>query len=194
MHEIGTIPDCPNYSFTVTGLPCAAPPPSQVVSEKPTAQPEPSTSASRSPVSSGVECRSGGANNDYQLVLTFPSAVTFINATLASGIGTVSSSSGSGTSTITLNLTGVTNAQNIAALLFGVSDGSTAGELSVPAGILVGDTNGNGTVNASDVGQVKSKSGQTTDASNFRNDVTANGNINASDVSLVKARSGTAIP
>ena len=30
----------------------------------------------------GIECRSGGAANDYQAVLTFPSAVTFTNAAI----------------------------------------------------------------------------------------------------------------
>jgi hypothetical protein len=180
VHEIGTIPDCPNYSFTVTGLPCSAPAPSQVVSRKihngaPFDIDLPLTG------NSGVECRTGGANNDYQLVLTFPSAVTFINATLASGAGTVSSSSGSGTSTITLNLTGVTNAQNIATLLFGVSDGIIAGELSVPVGILVGDTNGDRFVNSGDTLQTRNRAGQVTGAANFRSDVNLDGSINSGD-------------
>ena len=56
--------------------------------------------------------------------------------------------------------------------------------------ILVGDTNGNGTVNASDVSQTKAQTGQAVTASNFRADVTANGVINASDVSLGKIEIG----
>jgi hypothetical protein len=61
-------------------------------------------------------------------------------------------------------------------------------------GVLLGDTNGNGAVNASDVSQTKSRSGQTSGGTNFRSDVTTNGSINASDVSLVKLRSGSALP
>ena len=61
-------------------------------------------------------------------------------------------------------------------------------------GVLVGDTTGNGSVNASDVSQTKLKAGQTIDVTNFRNDVTVNGSINASDVSFVKARAGTSLP
>ena len=45
-----------------------------------------------------------------------------------------------------------------------------------------GDTNANGVVNASDVGQTKSQSGQAVTSSNFRTDVTVNGTINASDL------------
>ena len=67
-------------------------------------------------------------------------------------------------------------------------------DITIPMSILVGDTTGNGIVNASDVSQTKSKSGQTVDSSNFRTDVTCNGSINASDVSLVKSKSGTGIP
>src|SRR6185369_8570048 len=49
---------------------------------------------------SGIECRSGGATNDYQVVFTFPSSVTFNNAGVVAGTGTLSSSSGSGTTTV----------------------------------------------------------------------------------------------
>ena len=57
-------------------------------------------------------------------------------------------------------------------------------------GGLAGDTNGNGSVNASDVSQTKAQSGVAVMASNFRTDVNSNGSINASDVSNVKSRSG----
>ena len=142
----------------------------------------------------GVECRSGGANNDYQIVFTFPTAVTFTGAAVSGGVGTVSNSSGSGTTTITLDLTGVTNAQRITITLVGASDGTNTGDLNVPMGVLAGDTTGNGSVNASDVGLTKLKSGQVVDSSNFRNDLNVNGSINASDVSSVKLKSGSALP
>ena len=62
---------------------------------------------------SGIECRSGGASNDYQVVFTFPSASYFHFAAVTAGAGSVSGSSGSGTRCFTVNLTGVTNAQRI---------------------------------------------------------------------------------
>ena len=144
--------------------------------------------------SPGIECRSGGAANDYQVVLTFPSAVTFANAAVTTGAGSVSGSSGSGTTTVTVNLTGVTNAQTIKVTLLGVTDGVNTGDLTVPMGMLLGDTNGNRSVNASDITQTKIQSGQAATGSNFRTDVNVNGVVNASDVSLVKVRSGTALP
>ena len=47
--------------------------------------------------SPGVECRSGGANGDYQIVFTFLSEVTFDKAVISGGAGTISGTSGSGT-------------------------------------------------------------------------------------------------
>lgn len=51
-------------------------------------------------------------------------------------------------------------------------------------GFLTGDTNGNRTVNATDVSQTKSRLGQAVDATNFRSDLNANGTINAADTAL----------
>jgi hypothetical protein len=103
--------------------------------------------------------------------------------------------SGSGTTTITVDLTNVANAQTITLRLAAVSNGESTADLSVPMGILAGDTTGNGSVTTSDIGQTKGQSGQPVSAANFRSDVTANGgSINASDIGLVKARSGTQLP
>ena len=142
----------------------------------------------------GIECRSGGVNNDYEVVFTFPSAVTFANAAVTSGVGSVSSSSGSGTTTVTVNLTGVTNAQRIMVALQGASDGTNTGDLIVPMGILLGDTNTSASVSAADVAQTKAQSGQATSAANFRTDVNASGSISAADVALVKSKAGTSLP
>ena len=141
----------------------------------------------------GIECRTGGQNGNHQVVFTFPAAVTVQGAGVTSGQGTVSSFTPSGTE-IAVNLTGVTNAQNIVVTLFGVA-GSTTGNVSVPMGVLAGDTNANRSVNATDVTQTKSQSGQAVTGSNFRTDVNADGGfINASDISLVKANSGSSLP
>ena len=57
-----------------------------------------------------------------------------------------------------------------------------------------GDTNGNGSVNSTDVSQTKLKSGQAVDVTNFRTDVNLSNSINATDVSAVKFKAGTALP
>jgi hypothetical protein len=141
----------------------------------------------------GVECRSGGAANDYQMIISFANSVTVGSAAVTSGTGSVSSFSVSG-SQVTVNLTGVTNVQRITVTLFDVNDGTHMGDVPVSMGVLVGDVNGNAVVNASDVSLTKSQVGQAVSGSNFREDVNANGSINSVDVALVKSDVGTALP
>ncbi|MDQ6905659.1 MAG: hypothetical protein M3176_02415, partial [Chloroflexota bacterium] len=95
----------------------------------------------------GIECRSGGATNDYQVVFTFPGAVTFTSAAVTAGTGGVSAMGGSGTTVITVNLTGVTNAQRLTLTLANVNNGANNGDVGVQLGVLLGDTNGDGSVN-----------------------------------------------
>jgi hypothetical protein len=142
----------------------------------------------------GIECRSGGGSNIYQIVATFASAVTASGASVTAGTGSVSMASGNGTNTLTIDLSGVTNAQTITVTLMNVSAGSLSGNIAISMGVLVGDSSGNASVNASDVTQTKGRSGQVTTGTNFRSDVAANGTINASDISLIKSRSGTSLP
>ena len=147
----------------------------------------------------GIECRSGGANNDYQVLFSFPAAITLSGATVAPGTGKSASVQGvpivsaDGTE-VTINLTGVTNAQTMNVQLNNVYDGANTGNVVVRMGVLLGDTSGNGSVNASDVSQTKARSGIAIDATNFRSDTNANGFINGTDVSQVKSNSGHAVP
>ena len=142
----------------------------------------------------GIECRGGGPANDYQIVVTFPNAVTFVGAAVTVGTGTISSSSGSATAKITVNLTGVTNSQRVTIALLRVNDGTTTGDVGVQMDVLLGDSNGDGSVNSADISQTKSKSGQAVDLTNFRTDLNADGSVNSADISLVKSRSGTGLP
>ncbi len=141
----------------------------------------------------GVECRSGGASGIYQMIVQFANAVTVTSASVIGGTGSVSGFSVSG-ATVTVDLMNVANAQTIFVKLTGVNDGTLSGDVPVAMNVLVGDTSGNGSVNASDVSQTKLQSGQAVTGSNFRTDVTVNGSINAGDVSSVKSRSGTSLP
>jgi hypothetical protein len=141
----------------------------------------------------GIECRSGGATNDYQMIINFANSVTVGGASVISGAGTVSSFSVSG-SQVTVNLTSAANAQRITVLLSNVNDGTHMGDVPVSMGVLVGDVNGNATVNASDVSLTKSQVGHVVTGSNFREDVNLNGTISSTDVALVKSKVGTALP
>jgi hypothetical protein len=139
----------------------------------------------------GVECRIGPT---YQMIIDFPTAVTVQSASVTSGTGMVSSFSGSGTTQITVNLSGVTDVQRLTMTLHGVNNGNTTGEVPVSMGVLIGDVNGNASVNASDVALTKSQVGQAVGGSNFREDVNVNGTISATDVALVKSDVGHSLP
>ena len=139
----------------------------------------------------GLECRSSGGN--HQLVMPFATPVTMSAVSVTSGTGSVSDFSFTGTQ-LTVNLTGVTNAQQINVRLRNVSDGVQTNSVNIPMRLLLGDTTANSAVNASDVTQIKQQLGQPVTNANFRRDINANGTINASDVTITKSQIGTSIP
>jgi len=140
----------------------------------------------------GFECRSGGPSGNYSLVFTFSNNLESGNASVTSGTGSVSGTPAISGNTMTVNLTGVTTPQMLTVTLSGVTDQflQTLPSTPVTMSVLVGDTNANGVVNSSDVGQTKSQIGVLVGSSNFRNDANVNGTINGTDVALVKAHIG----
>jgi hypothetical protein len=150
--------------------------------------------------SPGVECRTGGANGNFTVVFTFTNPLTLVGGvSVIGGAATIVPFAGINAGDAhqyIVQLTGVVNAQVVTLQLSNVNDslGNNTPVLQVPIGVLLGDTSGNGTVNATDVSQAKLQSGQPVTGSNFRNDITVNGSINATDVSSVKLKSGTALP
>jgi len=147
----------------------------------------------------GTECRSGGANGNYTIVFTFAVPVSTVgSATLSGRAGSVSNQSIDGTDArqYIVNLTGVTDIQNVTVTLNNVTDvaGNISSSVSATMAVLVGDTNVDRFVDAIDVSQVKSQSGQAVTSSNFREDVNVDGFIDAIDVALVKTKSGNSLP
>jgi hypothetical protein len=143
----------------------------------------------------GIECRTGGANGDFTIVVTFANPVQVSGDSVASSDHQATADPPQVSNNIvTVNLHHVSNAQAITLTLTGVSDGTHTGDVTVPMDVLIGDTTGDRTVDSADVSQTKSRSGQRVSAANFRSDVTADGNINSADISLVKSKSGTALP
>ncbi len=149
----------------------------------------------------GVECRRGGVTGDYTLVVTLLANVSVQEtpqAAVTAGIGMIGSdgvSNGGAVVTsgneVTIPLTNVANAQTITVTLNNVN-GAT--NLAIPMRVLMGDVNGNGAVNATDVGLTKTVVGQAAGAATFRADANADGSISGTDVSLVKAQSGSGLP
>ncbi len=144
----------------------------------------------------GVECRSGGANGDHTIVVTFSNNVVSGNAAVTTGAGSVSGSPTFSGNTMTVNVTGIADVEKAVVTLSGVTDSfaQVLSDTTVNMNVLLGDTNGNKSVSSSDVAQTKAQSGVTVDGTNFREDVVANGLINSSDVGIVKSRSGTGLP
>jgi hypothetical protein len=138
----------------------------------------------------GIECRSGGASQAFQIVVTFQTPIDSASATVTgTGSGTASVSG----NVVTVDLTGVTDQQTITVTLNGTSNGNNF-DVAIPMGMLIGDVTASRVVNSSDITQIGTQSGQPLTNSNFRNDVTVNGTINSSDVTLTQTKSGHALP
>jgi glucose/arabinose dehydrogenase len=147
----------------------------------------------------GIECRSGGASGNYTIVFKFAVPVSSVNnASVTAGTGSVSSRmiDSSNAHQYIVNLTGVSNAQNVTATLTNVVDvaGNTSSSVSATIGVLQGDTNADGFVDSADISQTKSESGNAVTLSNFREDLNLDAFIDSADIAFVKAMSGTSLP
>ena len=89
----------------------------------------------------GVECRQGqGVSLDaHQIVVTFPTSITLGSVSIASGVASLSGFS-LNINEVTVNLTGVANAQTITINLNGVNAGSGPTTVTVPMSVLAGDS------------------------------------------------------
>ncbi len=124
---------------------------------------------------SGVEDRDGSGN--YLAVFTFDAPVTSGEATIVSGTATAGTPTFSGNE-MQVPLTGVADQQNVTVEVSNV-DGEE-GTDDVVFGFLIGDVNGDRTVNNTDGSQVKANNGQPVTASNFRDDINLSGRVDKS--------------
>jgi hypothetical protein len=140
----------------------------------------------------GIECRNGTpSGKDYQVVITFAVPVTVGGVSVSSSDGMATATETTSNQIVTVDLHNVANAQTLIITLSNVSDGTHTGNVGVPMGVLIGDTNADRFVNSADISQTKSQSGNTLSESNFREDVNVDGFLNSADISLVKSKSGT---
>lgn len=142
--------------------------------------------------SPGIECRTGGTTNSHTLVFTFTNNVTVQNASVTAGTGSVTNFVVVG-NVVTVDLTGVTNAQTITITLSNVNDGTNTSDVEAAMSVLAGDTNADKFVDSIDTSQTKSQSGHPVTALNCREDVNVDGFIDAIDVSFVKSKSGSSL-
>ena len=95
-------------------------------------------------------------------------------------------------SEVIVDLSGVADNRRAKITVINNSNGMVIDTISM--GFLIGDGNSSGSVNSSDIIAVNARSGQVTDATNFRFDLDASGAIGSTDISMVKARSGWILP
>jgi hypothetical protein len=144
----------------------------------------------------GVECRSGGAQGNYTLVLRFTNKLLSVgSASVTTGVGSVSGTPTINGNTMTVNLTGVANAQRIIVTINNVADARRIlAKATVPMGILLGDVDGNKTVDNKDVNAVNSRVGTNVSKATFRDDANVSGTIDQTDVDSTQGQVGTSIP
>jgi hypothetical protein len=143
----------------------------------------------------GVESRRSSGGN-HRIVFTFTNEVVSGNAAVTEGTGSVLGSPTFSGNTMSVVVTGVPNAQRVGITLNGVTDNfaQTLPETTLVMKALFGDTDGNSSVTASDIGRVKSETSNAVSGANFRSDLTADGAVNASDIGAVKSMAGTTLP
>ena len=140
----------------------------------------------------GVECRKGqGQNSDqHQVVVTFDAPVTLNSASVPPGKGSVTTAVASG-SQVFVNLT-VPNGTKTA-ITMNVFDGTNTGSVVIPMGVLLGDVDGTGRVDADDVTLVRQNNFQplTQNPPIFKYDVDVSGRIDADDVTITRQQNFT---
>jgi uncharacterized repeat protein (TIGR01451 family) len=162
----------------------------------------------------GVECRSGGATNDYAMVFSFAHNLTSVGgASVSSSGGTCTPQNGCMVSSTVIgpnaslklaanqcqvNLTGVTNAQYITVTLTNVTDsvGNFSSAVAATMGVLMGDVDASGRVDGTDVSLIRQNNFQTLtqDPPTFLYDIDASGRIDGTDISLARQQNFTVLP
>jgi hypothetical protein len=141
-----------------------------------------------------VECRTCGLN---KLIVVFNQNIELLSGTnsVVPGCGTVVSVASTG-NVLTVFLSGVTNAMPCTVECPGicpVCNGNQRTTATLCWRYLIGDVNGNGVVNNSDIILARGALGTYVAPFNFRKDVNCNGVINNSDIILIRGRLGTTV-
>ncbi len=100
---------------------------------------------------------------------------------------------------VSVDLTGVADVQYLTVTLTNLIDssGQAAPDVSATAGFLLGDANGDRSVNSGDVQQIRNRSGEgvnPNNAASYRLDLNSDGVINSGDATVARARSGNSLP
>ena len=138
----------------------------------------------------GLESRSPGPNQSYQLIYTFPAAVQNPgNAGVTQGTANVGTPVlGPAPNQVTVNLTGVANKQHLIVTLGNVRDsvGKALSSIAARMDVLTGDVDVTRHVDVGDVGAVQRQNSKPLTSTNFRADADCSGHIDVGDIGVVQ--------
>jgi hypothetical protein len=146
------------------------------------------------PIGGAVNVEPRAMGPGHQIIFQFAAPV--LQAGSATALDSASAPTGVASAAINPNnryevvvkLAGIADNQRVKLTLDNVN--GIPNSYAVSLGFLVGDVNGSGAVNASDISGVKAQLTQPAGAANFKLDVNATGTVNAAGLTAVKARSG----
>lgn len=140
-----------------------------------------------------IECRA--SNGQETIVFSFANPLTKVAGAAVSKGAVTSSAIASNPHQFVVELSNIANAQTITLTLSDVQDsfGNRTPTLSVPLALLAGDVNGDGAVNSADATATRNRSGEQTNATNFRADLNGDGSINSADATIARNNSGHAM-
>ena len=139
----------------------------------------------------GIECRQPATPQNYTMVFKFVNPLISVEqATVTSGTGSVPNNKGAinpnDAHEYLVNLTGVTNQQNIQVTLVNARDAGAVGNVSARMGVLIGDSDGSGRVDSNDVTLVRQQALQDVTDSNAREDIDLSGRVDSNDVTTAR--------
>jgi hypothetical protein len=149
----------------------------------------------------GIECRNSLTGSSYKIVFTFGNPLTSVAGVSASATGgpqpgATGNIDNTDAHRYIVNLSGVSNAQYTTIALSNVqdSDANSRGIVQATMGVLLGDVDGSRHVDSTDVFQVRQKTLQNANASNFRLDVDMSGRIDSTDIFITRQQTLTGLP
>jgi len=145
-----------------------------------------------------IEPRKGSTAGSYTIMASFASPVSGVSATLqmqtgtATPVGTVQSvTTDSSGQHVTVNLTGVGDAQALDVHLSGIQPGN--GTADIPFNVLWGDANQDGATNAHDVNIIAANHATSVSSSTAVYDLNCDGKVDSNDDAIASANAGTGI-